>query len=318
MSAAEVAGAVEGPVEKLTTFFSTRLLLRRYRPSNRGEAVVPEAVGQCERAFRALAERAVADVNAGKVLDAMEWMETCTEFSEEWIDFCHWISPKKLREHLTEIVGAQWCREEEIPAERELPPWDLKLYKADMSLVQQYACPCCEVECNSLAQYKGHAAGHRHKTNAEAWALNNGGKMPEPVMVRVKLESARMALEQRKEKQRREREARVVAPPTLQDMPPLETDAQPVSSVSSYVENSEPADGCDSPACSSVVEEATSGLLTVERLMQLKWNEVTKLAQANGTPMPDEYRDLDFHFDFDDEEEEALAAFENPYALKAC
>eukprot|EP01063_Lacrimia_lanifica_P026196 TRINITY_DN348_c0_g1_i1.p2 TRINITY_DN348_c0_g1~~TRINITY_DN348_c0_g1_i1.p2 ORF type:complete len:552 (+),score=304.32 TRINITY_DN348_c0_g1_i1:75-1730(+) len=171
-------------VEVLMEFFCTRLLLKRYRKGNR-EGPVPMEVRACEAEFRALATRAVVEVEQGAPLDAMVWCDLCSGFSAEWMTAAHWVSPKKFREHLTSVLGAAWTREEEIPEEREQPPVDLKWYKANDGTQSAQRCMCvvCDVQCNSMAQYRAHAQGRMHKVNARQWSRQNHGRAVQPLML---------------------------------------------------------------------------------------------------------------------------------------
>eukprot|EP01063_Lacrimia_lanifica_P038291 TRINITY_DN80_c0_g2_i5.p1 TRINITY_DN80_c0_g2~~TRINITY_DN80_c0_g2_i5.p1 ORF type:complete len:497 (+),score=198.06 TRINITY_DN80_c0_g2_i5:59-1549(+) len=198
MSTAAATAAAASPVDVLVEFFSTRLLQKRFRPGNRTEAS-PE-IAACEAEFRAACQRAADAVADGKALDALEWLDMCSAFSEKWMEVCHWVSPKKFREHLTATIGAEWAREDEIPEERELPPIDLKWYKTPEGVdsVQPCVCPVCSIVCNSLAQYKAHAQGRMHKTHARTWSRLHGGKEVEPMMLDAQKVSPRMALEQKK------------------------------------------------------------------------------------------------------------------------
>eukprot|EP01063_Lacrimia_lanifica_P026207 TRINITY_DN348_c0_g3_i1.p1 TRINITY_DN348_c0_g3~~TRINITY_DN348_c0_g3_i1.p1 ORF type:complete len:279 (+),score=98.68 TRINITY_DN348_c0_g3_i1:75-911(+) len=168
-------------VEVLMEFFCTRLLLKRYRKGNR-EGPVPMEVRACEAEFRALATRAVVEVEQGAPLDAMVWCDLCSGFSAEWMTAAHWVSPKKFREHLTATIGAAWVREEEVPADREQPPVDLKWYKAKgCDTVESVRCPCCDIQCNSPVQYRAHVQGRAHKAAARKWKML--GRAVEPVPV---------------------------------------------------------------------------------------------------------------------------------------
>ena len=165
--------SAEEKVGLLEEFFGTRLLLKRFRKDVREEA--PERVLECEDAFRALAVKAVAQVEAGRPLDALLWLEICADFSDSWLDVCHWVSPKKLREFFTNTIGAEWERVSEVPAAREQPTVDLKWYKYPdgNSVVQPCLCPVCDLVCNSIAQYTAHAQGKNHKTLAKSYCLKN-------------------------------------------------------------------------------------------------------------------------------------------------
>ena len=160
--------ATEGKVAVLTEFFSNRLLLKRYRKNTREEN--PSIVLECETAFEKIANQAVAEVEEGGPLDAMNWLDVCTEFSDRWIEVSHWISPKKFREFVSENIGGEWVRVEEIPAHKEQPPVDLKWYKnpEGCTPVQPCVCPLCNVVCNSYAQYKAHSQGRTHRALARA------------------------------------------------------------------------------------------------------------------------------------------------------
>eukprot|EP01064_Diplonema_japonicum_P030870 TRINITY_DN534_c3_g5_i3.p1 TRINITY_DN534_c3_g5~~TRINITY_DN534_c3_g5_i3.p1 ORF type:complete len:538 (+),score=165.45 TRINITY_DN534_c3_g5_i3:47-1615(+) len=173
----------EEKIGVLNDFFCNRLLLKRFRKDTRDKAGVPQHVLECERAFNELAQKAVRDTTEGLKLDAMEWVGLCTTFSSKWIDVCHWISPKKLREFFTAHIAAEWVRVEEVPASKEQPPVDLKWYKnpEGCTPVQPCLCPLCNVVCNSLAQYKAHSQGRTHRSLARAYAKKNGGKQVEPV-----------------------------------------------------------------------------------------------------------------------------------------
>eukprot|EP01064_Diplonema_japonicum_P030869 TRINITY_DN534_c3_g5_i2.p1 TRINITY_DN534_c3_g5~~TRINITY_DN534_c3_g5_i2.p1 ORF type:complete len:306 (+),score=94.43 TRINITY_DN534_c3_g5_i2:47-919(+) len=172
----------EEKIGVLNDFFCNRLLLKRFRKDTRDKAGVPQHVLECERAFNELAQKAVRDTTEGLKLDAMEWVGLCTTFSSKWIDVCHWISPKKLREFFTAHIAAEWVRVEEVPASKEQPPVDLKWYKnpEGCTPVQPCLCPLCNVVCNSLAQYKAHSQGRTHRSLARAYAKKNGGKQPVP------------------------------------------------------------------------------------------------------------------------------------------
>eukprot|EP01059_Diplonema_ambulator_P002135 TRINITY_DN1176_c0_g1_i1.p1 TRINITY_DN1176_c0_g1~~TRINITY_DN1176_c0_g1_i1.p1 ORF type:complete len:540 (+),score=222.57 TRINITY_DN1176_c0_g1_i1:114-1622(+) len=173
----------EEKVAVLNDFFCNRLLLKRFRKDTRDKAETPQHVLECERAFDGLARKAVAESGLGRKLDAMEWVTLCTAFSSKWIDVCHWISPKKLREFFTAHINAEWLRVDEVPSAMEQPPVDLKWYKnpEGCTPVQPCLCPLCNVVCNSLAQYKAHSQGRTHRSLARAYAKKNGGKQVEPV-----------------------------------------------------------------------------------------------------------------------------------------
>eukprot|EP01063_Lacrimia_lanifica_P038290 TRINITY_DN80_c0_g2_i4.p1 TRINITY_DN80_c0_g2~~TRINITY_DN80_c0_g2_i4.p1 ORF type:complete len:508 (+),score=212.32 TRINITY_DN80_c0_g2_i4:59-1582(+) len=204
MSTAAATAAAASPVDVLVEFFSTRLLQKRFRPGNRTEAS-PE-IAACEAEFRAACQRAADAVADGKALDALEWLDMCSAFSEKWMEVCHWVSPKKFREHLTATIGAEWAREDEIPEERELPPIDLKWYKTPegQEAVQPCVCPACKIECNSLAQYRAHSQGRMHKRQSRRWARRNGGKAVEPVLIDGTEEATtpKKALEKKNQKKR--------------------------------------------------------------------------------------------------------------------
>ena len=170
----------EGKVAVLTEFFSNRLLLKRYRKNTREEN--PSIVLECETAFEKIANQAVAEVEEGGPLDAMNWLDVCTEFSDLWIEVSHWISPKKFREFVSENIGGEWVRVEEIPAHKEQPPVDLKWYKnpEGCTPVQPCVCPLCNVVCNSYAQYKAHSQGRTHRALART-QMKKGVRVVEPI-----------------------------------------------------------------------------------------------------------------------------------------
>eukprot|EP00755_Sulcionema_specki_P026147 Sspe_Gene.84951::Locus_55785_Transcript_1_1_Confidence_1.000_Length_842::g.84951::m.84951 len=154
----------EASLGELMEFFSNRLLLKRYRLVTRGEEPPPPAVLECEKAFHRLAIEATEAARTGTALDALAWAHTCTDFSNEWIDVCHWISPKKFREFLTDRIGVRWYDADKVPADMETPPVNLKWYKnPGGGTAQQHSCRVCGVICNSLAQYKAHAQGRTHR-----------------------------------------------------------------------------------------------------------------------------------------------------------
>eukprot|EP01060_Flectonema_neradi_P041440 TRINITY_DN984_c0_g1_i2.p1 TRINITY_DN984_c0_g1~~TRINITY_DN984_c0_g1_i2.p1 ORF type:complete len:306 (+),score=71.04 TRINITY_DN984_c0_g1_i2:78-995(+) len=159
---------VDEKVAVLTEFFSNRLLLKRYRKNTREEN--PAIVVECEMAFEKIARQVVAELEEGEPLDAMSWLDVCTDFSDRWIEVSHWISPKKFREFVSENIGGEWVRVEEIPAHKEQPPVDLKWYKnpEGCTPVQPCVCPLCNVVCNSYAQYKAHSQGRTHRALARA------------------------------------------------------------------------------------------------------------------------------------------------------
>eukprot|EP01063_Lacrimia_lanifica_P026205 TRINITY_DN348_c0_g2_i8.p1 TRINITY_DN348_c0_g2~~TRINITY_DN348_c0_g2_i8.p1 ORF type:complete len:486 (+),score=171.68 TRINITY_DN348_c0_g2_i8:58-1515(+) len=172
-------------VESLTDFFGTRLLLKPYRRGVRGPAT--DEVLSCERAFAALVEKAVEEVMAGAELDAVRWVSDVASFSADWMGVCHWLSPRKFRQLLTETVGAVWAKEDEIVATSERPPMDMKWYRVTAGADTSPSCLCvvCSVVCNSLPQYKVHASGKAHKAQARAWSRRNGGApAPEPLLMK--------------------------------------------------------------------------------------------------------------------------------------
>ena len=162
-------------VALLTDFFGVRLLLKRYRKDKR-DGSVPAAVVECESSFQQIAVNAVAMVENGIPLDAVVWADMCSDFSARWIECCHWVSPRKLREFFASNIGAVWTRVDDVPASKEQPPVDLKWYKSleGSNPVQPCMCPLCNVVCNSKAQYTAHAQGRTHKTLARAYAKKNG------------------------------------------------------------------------------------------------------------------------------------------------
>ena len=175
-----------GKVAAICDFFSTRLLLKRYRKDQREpDTEVPAAVAECEAAFALLAESAVCSVEAGQALDAVVWVNYCADFSELWLEVSHWVSPKKMRGFLTEHIGAEWVRAEEVPVEKEMPPINLKLYKNPQGHhpVMPCLCPVCEVLCNSQAQYTAHAQGRSHKMLARLHSRRTGYKLVEPLLL---------------------------------------------------------------------------------------------------------------------------------------
>eukprot|EP01060_Flectonema_neradi_P041441 TRINITY_DN984_c0_g1_i3.p1 TRINITY_DN984_c0_g1~~TRINITY_DN984_c0_g1_i3.p1 ORF type:complete len:478 (+),score=123.35 TRINITY_DN984_c0_g1_i3:113-1546(+) len=170
----------EWKVAVLTEFFSNRLLLKRYRKNTREEN--PAIVVECEMAFEKIARQVVAELEEGEPLDAMSWLDVCTDFSDRWIEVSHWISPKKFREFVSENIGGEWVRVEEIPAHKEQPPVDLKWYKnpEGCTPVQPCVCPLCNVVCNSYAQYKAHSQGRTHRALARA-QMKKGVRVVEPI-----------------------------------------------------------------------------------------------------------------------------------------
>eukprot|EP01065_Artemidia_motanka_P018262 TRINITY_DN21580_c0_g1_i1.p1 TRINITY_DN21580_c0_g1~~TRINITY_DN21580_c0_g1_i1.p1 ORF type:complete len:332 (+),score=37.85 TRINITY_DN21580_c0_g1_i1:51-998(+) len=176
-------GDAPDDVEALMSFFSSRLLLKPFRPSPGVGAMVepPLAVRACEAAFRELAERAVRAAELGEELDALEWLDVCAHFSAQWFSVCHWLSPKRLREFFGEAIGVSWKNVDAVPADREQPPVDLKLYKnPEAAPAQPYLCAVCGVHCNSLGQYRAHTRGRAH--TAAARRYGPGGE-PDPIPV---------------------------------------------------------------------------------------------------------------------------------------
>eukprot|EP00659_Diplonema_papillatum_P003816 gene3816-5950_t len=171
---------IESKVAVLTEFFSNRLLLKRFRKENR-EGAAPEEVLACEREFATMSLDIVRHAQHG-ALDAPYWADACSDFSEKWIQVCHWISPRRMREFATVNIGAVWDKESEVPIFKEQPPVDLKWYKNPNGCtpVQPWLCPLCRVVCNSLAQYKTHAQGRTHKSLARAFQKQHPGKTVEP------------------------------------------------------------------------------------------------------------------------------------------
>eukprot|EP01063_Lacrimia_lanifica_P026197 TRINITY_DN348_c0_g2_i1.p1 TRINITY_DN348_c0_g2~~TRINITY_DN348_c0_g2_i1.p1 ORF type:complete len:458 (+),score=146.25 TRINITY_DN348_c0_g2_i1:58-1431(+) len=173
-------------VESLTDFFGTRLLLKPYRRGVRGPAT--DEVLSCERAFAALVEKAVEEVMAGAELDAVRWVSDVASFSADWMGVCHWLSPRKFRQLLTETVGAVWAKEDEIVATSERPPMDMKWYRVTTGVMDsspRCLCVVCSVVCNSLPQYKVHASGKAHNAHARAWSYkNDGAPVPEPLLLK--------------------------------------------------------------------------------------------------------------------------------------
>eukprot|EP01061_Rhynchopus_euleeides_P016944 TRINITY_DN28295_c0_g1_i1.p1 TRINITY_DN28295_c0_g1~~TRINITY_DN28295_c0_g1_i1.p1 ORF type:complete len:347 (+),score=96.26 TRINITY_DN28295_c0_g1_i1:339-1379(+) len=163
-------------VQELVAFFATRLLLKRYRKDVRDDSA-PAAVAECEAAFEKLARDAISTVEGGETLDAMVWLDICADFSKTWLEVCHWVSPKKLREFFSTTIGAMWVRVSEVPAAREQPPVDLKWYKnpEGNAPVQPCICPACNVMCNSLAQFVAHTQGKSHKSLAKAYIKQHAG-----------------------------------------------------------------------------------------------------------------------------------------------
>eukprot|EP01062_Namystynia_karyoxenos_P056079 TRINITY_DN47034_c0_g1_i1.p1 TRINITY_DN47034_c0_g1~~TRINITY_DN47034_c0_g1_i1.p1 ORF type:complete len:491 (+),score=185.37 TRINITY_DN47034_c0_g1_i1:100-1572(+) len=173
-------------VDSVMEFFSTRLLLKRYRrvadPETGLFPELPSEVLECEAAFRGLATTAAIVTLQGEELDAVDWADICEDFSAGWLECCHWISPKKLREFFAERLGAQWCNESQVAPEKERPPRDLKWYKNPEGCRPAQPCVCsvCGVVCNSLAQYRAHAQGLKHRQAART-QQQNGGEPPEPM-----------------------------------------------------------------------------------------------------------------------------------------
>ena len=187
----EVADSAESvpqyKIEKVTHFFGTRLLLKRFRQGVRDslEGPLPAALPRCEARFEELASYAVATTEGGLPLDAVQWADWFCCFSTEFMEVCHWVSPKKMREFLENNIGAEWIRCDEVPLEREAPPVDLKWYKnpEGVTKVQQCMCPLCNVMCNSIAQYDAHAEGRTHKSHARTFLKKNPGATVEPIPI---------------------------------------------------------------------------------------------------------------------------------------
>ncbi|KAJ9464555.1 hypothetical protein DIPPA_52918 [Diplonema papillatum] len=187
-------------VGEITSFFSNRLLLKKYRSEGR-DGMLPEDVAVCEAEFLGLAKRAVCEMNAGP-LDAVVWANLCASFSQRWIEVCHWVSPKKFREFLSGTLSARWLNEEDIETDLELPPVDLKWYKnpAGCVPVQPCICPVCRVFCNSMSQYKAHAQGRIHRSLARMFSKKNGGKHVEPVPYESEEQLIEWGVDQNREK----------------------------------------------------------------------------------------------------------------------
>ena len=175
----------EATVKLVSDFFSTRLLLKRYRRDKRDETV-PHSVVECEQEFEQIVRCAVSLTDAGVALDAVQWADICTAFSARWNNTCHWVSPRKLRDFLSVNAGSKWTRVESVPPEKEQPAVDLKWYKSleGSNPITPCMCHLCEVICNSKLQYQAHVQGRTHRTQAKNF-LKNGGSASELVSVPV-------------------------------------------------------------------------------------------------------------------------------------
>eukprot|EP01065_Artemidia_motanka_P046271 TRINITY_DN6974_c0_g1_i1.p1 TRINITY_DN6974_c0_g1~~TRINITY_DN6974_c0_g1_i1.p1 ORF type:complete len:445 (+),score=115.23 TRINITY_DN6974_c0_g1_i1:122-1456(+) len=175
-------GSGLSPADEVCRFFGSRLMRRQFRIGSEEED--DAAAVQCRAEFNRKIEEAAAAEAAGVELHAPSWAVWCSEFSAKWEHVSSWVSPKHLRDTMTDVMGVLWGDVvlvdpalQEVPLTRQRAKDD----KAPGRKAQPHECQVCRLKCNSIEQYKTHARGQRHLDRLVAMGLADDPPPPKPL-----------------------------------------------------------------------------------------------------------------------------------------
>eukprot|EP00755_Sulcionema_specki_P011441 Sspe_Gene.49046::Locus_26035_Transcript_1_1_Confidence_1.000_Length_1049::g.49046::m.49046 len=151
------------PVEEIQTFFNNKLMLRDFRPQGPCFDDASAAAVRAEFHQRVLVAKKAAD--NGMPLDAFEWAVWCCDFTDRNKTYCTWLSPMRLRDFMTRVMGSTWCnlaKLAEHPELEDIPDEFTKKISKEKPRAQPCMCSVCGIKCNSIDQYKTHVNGSKH------------------------------------------------------------------------------------------------------------------------------------------------------------